>query len=270
MRTSANFFSSKERAFTFIELVIVIALIAFAYVIAMPNFTAQSTTQVMDKLNRLGGDIRSAFDLAVLNHQAYRIVFELRTGSYWLETTEQESFYLGGGDKEKEKSQREGEGDLSEKREKEMREEFNVQFEKYTSLAGDSFKDPDTDVEIPPMSPVVRAKERLQKPIWTRVQNIEWTERSLAPQLRIKDMRAEHHLSAVTLEGKEEGQDIVQLYFLPGGYVERAYIHIYYMKGDVIDEAQQPWTIITYPYRGEATLISGNEQVDLANPPEEE
>ncbi len=257
---------SKERAFTFIELIIVIALIATSYAVLMPSFTAQSTTAIMDKLNRLGVDIRSSFDLAVLNHKAYRLVFELHSGNYWLEETDAQNFYLGGGEQDIEAR----EGDLSDKREKEKREEFDIQFEKYTSLAGEVIKDPDSDMEIPPLSPVLRAKNKLQRPLWRKVKSLEWSDRTLAPQLRIKDMRAEHHLAPLTLEAKAEGEDFAHLYFLPGGYVERAYFHIYYMKGDSIDEAQAPWTITTHPYRGEALLVSGGEQVDLANPPEEE
>ncbi len=261
---SKVFSSDHKRGFTFIELIIVVAIIATGYVVLMPNFNSQSASQVLDKLNRLGSDVRSAFDLAILNHKPYRIVFHLSSGTYWLEETGAENFSLGSGDKDAK------EVDLSDKKEKEKREEFNNEFEKYTSLAGEVFKDSSGDYEIPPMSPLLKAKTRLQRPIWTRVNSIEWGERILSPQLIIKDMKAEHHTEPVTLDSRDPADNYAHLYFLPSGYVERAYIHLYYLKGDSIDESQQPWTIVTHPYRGEASSLSGLEQVDLSTPQGEE
>lgn len=253
--------SIRESAFTLIEIAIVISIMAMGYVMLMPNLRTQSVTQVMDKLNRLGSDVRSAFDLAVLTHKPYRMVFHLNSGRYWLEESDAENFYLGTGDKD---------GDLSEKREKERNEEFASQFEKYTSLAGEVFKDPSGDHEIPPMSPMIRAKDTLKRPVWKQVRSLEWGERELAPQLIIKDMKAEHHLAPATLDGRPSDENFAHIYFLPSGYVERAYIHLYYLKNDTVDESQAPWTIITHPFRGEAHLASGLEQVDLATPLVEE
>ena len=252
---------TKESAFTLIEIAIVITIIAAGYALLLPNLNNQSMTQVMDKLNRLGSDVRSAFDLAILNHKPYRLVFHLNSGKYWLEESNVETFYLGSGDKE---------GDLSEKRDKEKNEEFNTQFEKFTSLAGEVFKDASGEHEIPPMSPVIRAKDKLKRPQWTKVNSFEWNERNLDPQLRIKDMKAEHHIAPATIEGRPSDDNYAHIYFLPSGYVERAYIHLYYVKKDAVDESQTPWTITTLPFRGEAKLESGLEQVDLATPSAEE
>src|SRR5438477_923974 len=93
-------YSRKESAFTLLEIMIVIGIIVGGYVALMPNFNAQSATQVIDTLNRFGSDIRSAFDLSILNHKPYRLVFHLNTGKYWLEETQATSFYLGSGDKD--------------------------------------------------------------------------------------------------------------------------------------------------------------------------
>ena len=247
----------KQHAFTIMEILIVISIIAGAYVIVLPSLNVNSTTEEMDKLNRLASDVRSGFDLAVLNHKAFRIVFHLNSGKYWLETTEAENFYIGSGDKK--------EGDASPTRAKEQREEFDTQFEKYKSLAGETFKTAKGDAEIPPMSPVVRAKDRLQKPVWTQVKSLEWAERELTPQFIIKDIKVEHSEAPMTLEGRPAEENYAYLYFLPNGYVEKATIHLYYTKGDSIDESKQPWTIVTLPFRGEASLISGLEDTSAFN-----
>ncbi len=243
-------------AFTLIELIIVIALIASAYTVLMPNFSSQSATEVLSRLDRLSGDVRSAFDLAVLNRKTYRMVFEIHSGLYWLEETEQEDFFLA--------ATKEGEGDPSPKRAKELQDEFDAQFEKYTQLAGETVKDPDSDKEIPPISPILKAKSKLKQAVWKKVESIEWGSRQLTPLLVIKDMQAEHHPVPVTFEGTAAEEGYGHIYFFPSGYVERAYLHIYYMTGNQIDESKAPWTLVTHPYRGEATMESGLEKVDFS------
>lgn len=242
-------------AFTLIELIIVIALIASAYTLLLPNFSSQTASEVLSRLDRLSGDVRSAFDLAVLNRKTYRMVFEIHSGLYWLEETDQEDFFLA--------SSKEGEGDPSPKKAKEMQDEFETQFEKYTQLAGEAAKDPDSDKEIPQKTPVLEAKSRLKQAVWKKVESIEWGNRQLTPLLIIKDMQAEHHPAPVTYDGTGSDEAYGHIYFFPSGYVERAYLHIYYMTGSQIDESKAPWTVVTHPYRGEATVESGLEKVDF-------
>ena len=136
-------------------------------------------------------------------------------------------------------------------------------------LAGQEVKDPDTGEKLPLASPILSAKDRLQKPKWHQVQSLEWGLRKLGPQLIVKDMRSEHHGAPTSLDTVQPEEGYAHIYFLPSGYVERAYLHIYYLKDDKIDESKAPWTVVTHPYQGEASVRSGFEAIDLANLQEE-
>src|SRR3989338_11534668 len=61
------------KGFTLLELLIVLALIGFVYAVAMPSLTMRTGTQVANALGRLGDDIRSVFDLAILTNMPHRM-----------------------------------------------------------------------------------------------------------------------------------------------------------------------------------------------------
>lgn len=243
-----------ERGFTLLEVVIVCSLMALAYVIAVPNFSVQKETDTMDKINRLAGDIRNAFDTAILNHKTYRLVFQLTTGNYWLEESNRDFVRLG--DK---KLETEFYGEMV----KEKADELEAQFAKFKDIAGPGTKDPDTDEKIPATSPVLSAEEELKLPVWTKVENLEWSARSIGPDLAIKDMQAEHLLAPISIE--ESGNEAYGIiYFLPSGYVEKAFLHIYYRKDETtLDQDKKPFTLITDPFRGVAITTVGAEEVDV-------
>jgi len=247
--------SRSQSAFTLIEIIIVISLIAFVYSIAMPNFGAVSASEVATKLGRLNADIRSAYDLSVLSGRPYRLVFELKSGKYWLEETNSLDAKLGDAKIDKDPSEDEI------RREKEA---FDERFREFEDLAGETVTDPKTDTDIIPVSPVVLAKERLRGPQWARVESLEWKARSLGDGLIIKDMQAEHHQRKISLDS--DGEDARGfVYFLPTGYVEKAYWHIYYTKGDrEIDGDREPYTIETSPWEGVGSIVSGYVEVSVS------
>ncbi|MEZ4741102.1 MAG: hypothetical protein R3B45_01410 [Bdellovibrionota bacterium] len=245
-----------ESAFTLIEIIIVISLIAFVYAIAMPNLGMMGANEVAVKLGRLNSDIRSAYDLAVLSGKSYRMVFELKSGDYWLEETETPDVKLGD-----EKTP----GDPTEDEILEKKSMFDETFEEYEELAGEEVTNPESDKKIAPESPVLLAKEKLQGPEWTKVDSLEWKKRSLGDGLIIKDMQAEHHQRKVSLEVDGESARGF-IYFLPNGYVEDAYLHIYYTDNDGgINEDKEPYTIKTSPWEGVGTIIDGYEEIDLSS-----
>ena len=261
-RNFADGFSQKgvqvSRAFTLIELMITIALIAFIYTVALPNFTGLNQGRVADKLGRLNADIRSAFDQSILKHQPLRLVFHLQSGEYWLEETQAEQFYLG---------DRKEHRDLSPSEEKDKRAQFDEDFKKYKTLLGDSVKDPDKDAEVWPVSPVVSAKTALELPKWSVVSSLEWRKRELSPELIIKDIRTEHLAQAVNVE--EEPDAVAYLYFFPSGYVERMRMHIYKRRQNAALPDSKPYTLESKPWQGEGYFLSDSEEelsFEHANP----
>jgi len=246
--------STRSAGFTLIEIIIVISIVAVAYAVAIPQFSLVTGTNVAEKLGMLSGDIRSAYDMAVLRGKPHRLVFVLATGQYWLEEADRQNVFMGD-----EMIQH----DPTEEEAKLQLEEFDERFKEYETLAGQESKDAETGEAIPPSSPVLVAKERLKPAKWTRVENIEWKSRDLGPELIFKAFQAEHHEQPQTFD--ELGiKARAFLYFFPSGYAEKAYMHIGYAEGRMkIDEDKKGYTVRIKPYEGIAEVESGYEEVDL-------
>lgn len=240
-----------NQGLTLFEVVVVIALVAFVYAVAIPQFSLRSGAEAASKTARLAEDVRSAFDMAVLTGKPYRLVFELDSGKYWLETTNRQSFTLGD-TKQLNDPTPEEEADLDAADES--------AFIEYDSLAGEPIVDQETQTEFLPVSPVLKAKEHLMRPKWTKVRNLEWRDRDLGPYLMISSMRAEHHLDTQNILDLPENSRCF-LYFLPNGYVERAWIIVSYKKGSrEPDESVVPYTFKTEPYAGTLDVIATGEE----------
>lgn len=244
----------RQSGFSLIEVLIVVALIAFVYGVALPQLNLRSGAEIATNVNRLAGDIRSAYDMSVLSGKTYRMVFMLGTGDYWLEEADRDQVYLG-----EDRLDR----DLNEQEEKDLAQDVDSKFQEYTELAGRTIIDPDGDQEVAPESPILAARSRLGRPVWSKVDNMEWNARSLGPNLGIKSMQAEHH--GLKQELAEQGPESrAMLYFFPNGYVERAFIQIAYKKDDfVIDESKEGYTLITEPFEGTATIKDGWLEIDV-------
>lgn len=252
---------SHNSGFTLIEIIIVLSLMGFVFTIAMPAIFGPSANEIAGKLGRLTADIRAAYDEAVLKRKYFRLVFNLASGDYWLEMTESTNVKFGDD---------RFEVDPTEDQEKEVKAEFESQFLEYEDLAGETIHDPDSDKQIKPESPVLNAKDSLAPPVWDVVSSLEWKRRSLGDALIIRDMQAEHHKRKVSIE--EDGEKArAFIYFFPNGYVENAYIHVYYRKGDIgFDEEKEPYTIKTLPWEGVATIVDGLVEIDLTKEDEDE
>ncbi len=245
----------KQAGFSFLEILLVIVLMATVYAVAAPNLTILESSSIASKIAHFASDIRGAFDTAVLTQKPHRLVFMLETGDYWLESTESTDFALGDHILGR---------DPTEAEERDMKELFETQFEEYVELTGSEIHDGDHERVIQPISPLLKAKDKLKPTEWKKVENAEWKRRSIGPELIFQDFRAMHHESKQTFQDLGE-EARVMLYFLPAGYVEPAVIHIAYRKGkNEIDEIQQPYTIVTNPYEGTADFQSGYEEVELS------
>jgi prepilin-type N-terminal cleavage/methylation domain-containing protein len=246
--------SADERAFTLIEVLIVVALIVSVYAVALPRINLKSGAEVSSKTGQLATDIRSAFDMAVLSGFTHRLVFEFGSGDYWLERCDRETVSMGD----------DALGhDMTAEEEKAAAEQFEDHFKEYESLAGEEVRDPDTGEAIRPPSPVVSAKSELKGATWTKVDTMEWKRRTLGPYLILKDMQAEHHRELQRLEDLgPKGR--VMLYFLPGGQVERAVFHIAMRRGEAeADPNQPPYTVVTKSFEGMAEVMGGYQEVNV-------
>jgi len=234
--------------FTLIELIIVITIMALVYSVALPQLSVKTGTEVASKLGTLAGDIRASYDMAVLNRKNYRLVFHLVSGNYWLETTDLDHVLLGDDRLNH---------DPTEEEEQDLQESFDEEFAEFAELAGRDVEDIEHNRTIKPTSPLLAAKERLRPAKWTKVQDREWSARSLGPLLLVQSMQCEHHKEKQTFENFEEKARAF-MFFFPQGYAERCVIHVAYRKEwSIIDEKEQPYSIITDPFLGTATIETG-------------
>ena len=248
------FKKTSQRAFTLIEIIIVIALIGFAYTVALPNFTVKTGAELEIILGRLAVDIRSAYDRSILSKKHHRIVFDLKTGKYWLEDTDRRfiSRQTQGLDHDPTKEELE-----------EIRYQFEEDFAAYKELAGETFKDSKGVKEISLSSPVLKAKKKLAPVTWRKVESLEWQERTLEGGLRFAKIQASHHPKAVTLEDSE-GATRAVIYFHPIGLAEKA---VFYLSSDDKNEefssSSVLYTIEISPYEGTASIQSGYKEVNI-------
>ncbi len=249
-------FRKKQNAFSLLEVIMVIALIAVTYALVLPDLTMLESTAVSNKLHRLASDIRSAYDLAVLANKPHRLVFDPIKGDYWIEFTDQENFLL---------DMKDGGEDLSAEEEQDRREAFEEGFVEYEDIANQEVSVDKFDEPVVFTSPLVMAKNRLMPATWTKVSSSEWKGRSLGPELIIQSMQAEHHASLQQFDQNAENTRFF-LYFFPSGYVEKSFFHIYYRTAeDYPDEERVPYTLTTDPYKGVADYQTGRIEVNLAD-----
>ena len=157
---------SHQSAYTLLEIMIVISIIAFAYTIALPGLNSGSQTEIANSLSRFGLNIRAAIDTAVLSNRPHRLVFEFVSGKYWLETpvSDNTDWKLG----------QQVRTDPTEFEEKDKQERFKEKFEQYLEFLPEKQTDPKTDTEIPVTSPVINAQEKLAPIVWTKLTGPEW------------------------------------------------------------------------------------------------
>lgn len=134
---------------TLIEIILVIGLIAFVYVVAIPQFNLRSGLEASSKLTRLQQDIRAAYDMAILSQRTYRLAFDLEDGNYSLEMANQRDAAMP-----QEKVQFDPPPDV----EKQEQETFEQQFKEYSDAAGEPIPVGEKDEKIKPTSPVLKAE----------------------------------------------------------------------------------------------------------------
>jgi general secretion pathway protein H len=244
---------NSQTGMSLIEIIIVVSLVALVYAMAAPDLLMGKEAEVKQRVNRLAEDIRSAYDIAVLTGKYQRIVFDMRSGDYWLETTDSERVVMGSQELDRDPVQAD---------EQEVEAQFNERFKEYETLAGSEVQDPSDESVIKPTSPILQAKSALQGVKWTKVQSGEWDTRNLGPELVIQGMQTEHHRAQQTAETVGEG-GVCVLYFFPEGYVEKAVIYLNEAEYSG-DNKRPPYSIITEPYEGMAEIFPEYKEVDVS------
>lgn len=75
----------QQDGFSLFEIIIVLALIGTIAVVIIPNLKLSIDSQMSASLRNLTGQIRSAYDDAIFTGRIHRMIFDLKTGEYWVE-----------------------------------------------------------------------------------------------------------------------------------------------------------------------------------------
>lgn len=102
----------QSKAFTLIELLIVICLVAIITGLAVSNFGQISNTQLRTQTNKLAAALKYTFGRAVSHGLYMRMVFDFEQDAYWVEASEQPVFLSK---KKRSEDQEEGEQNFSAK-----------------------------------------------------------------------------------------------------------------------------------------------------------
>ena len=245
--------NKSNAGFTLIEIVVVVALMVSVYAVIAPQVARMTGNNVNTVLGRLNGDVRAAYDMAVLHNKNYRLAFDFKDHKYWLEVLVQGKFLISDPDSEVSQFKEFGDQEQAEAA-------FEEWFSTYENLAGEEYKDPDSDEVIKPASPVLAAKSKLKDlelPKWEKVENLEWAVREIAPTLLWMGIQTENTSEYFSWETLGENK-VVYINFFPSGYVERAFLHIGYDDGNgKPDNNEKPYTLITFPNQGISNLEVG-------------
>lgn len=82
IRTSKN---SRRTGFTLLEVLIVVAIMVMVVAMAMPGIGVATRASLESCTRDLATTIRSAFDEAQLQGRVFRVVFDLKENTYWVE-----------------------------------------------------------------------------------------------------------------------------------------------------------------------------------------
>jgi len=82
LRSEANFMCRLKKAFTMVEIIVVVFILSIVSMIAIPMLSSAADTQVRSAANILAADIEYAKNLAISHQKNYSIVFDISNNIY--------------------------------------------------------------------------------------------------------------------------------------------------------------------------------------------
>jgi len=84
--TSHHSDSEWQSGFTLIELIVVVALIALLSAFALPTISSYFQISIHTTARELASTIKEAYNGTVVTGNVYRLVYDLKEGTYWVES----------------------------------------------------------------------------------------------------------------------------------------------------------------------------------------
>jgi len=250
---------NKIRAFSLIEILIVIAIIGLVMYIVAPQMGLVSLVSTQTALTNLTRTIKTAYNYSVINRTTHRIVFDLKNNIYWVEASNEKSLIT------KSKIERE----KTESEEREWKEEIDAELE---TLKIDSQK---TDVifgeegeerKITYNSPLLEAKQKEAQTAFRKIKVPNIKHMLLSDDYHFEAVQTQHHTKKITAPTEDDPPDEeykAYMYFLSNGYVERAVIYIAEKNTEIEDPDRMVYTIITNPLSGETEVHNEYKEISF-------
>jgi general secretion pathway protein H len=207
--------TNNARAFTLLEIMIVIVLLSLLMAVAIPSLGALSGTRLKESASVLGGAVRDTFARTALSGKSARIVFDIDGNSWWVEEAQ------------------------SVVRLKPFKVEKDREGRVVLDAADKRVENVDADTKD--------AKEQsklqlLSPPAFQKVEGDFGQPQVLPSDVHFKSVWMEHLDERAT-----KGQ--AALFFFPGGYAEEAHI---VLTDD--DRGERTITVVLQPLTGEVFL----------------
>lgn len=74
-----------SKGFTLIEMLVVISLIVMIFVLAMPNISSSFRLSLSSTARGMASVITEAYNASVITGKVYRVAFDLKKNTYWIE-----------------------------------------------------------------------------------------------------------------------------------------------------------------------------------------
>lgn len=224
----------RERGFTLIEILFVLAIVALITGGAVRGFRSLAKSDLRAGTAHLSGAIRYLFDRASTTGKYHRLVLDLNEGRYWAEISDDKFYVPREAESQFDRRRREEEeakGDEEEKRKAEKREEAT----KGSSYEYSGSFDP-TKIEAgdfrPKRARFAAFKETALKPVTLKKTSIKiagvYTPR----------------LTDEVVAGR------AYIYFFPMGQTEPAIVHLSDPEGDTV------YSIVVHPLTGRTRIIN--------------
>jgi general secretion pathway protein H len=217
----------RQRAFTIIELMVGMAIMALIMGSAIYGVRALARSDLRGSASKLAGAIRYCFDRSVTTGNYFRIVLDLDKNVYWAERSENRAYIA----RDKEDSPGKGKAfdqDAAEKKKDELEAKEKEELASRGGLAA--------TLEPPP------------KPKRAKFQTFK---DATLPQVKLKKTKLFDIYTPRQREPYTSGK--AYLYFFPDGHTERSIIRL--TDGDDF------YTLVVYPLTGRVEVKSGKMDI---------
>lgn len=246
---------SSHSGFTLLETILVLALFGAIAALILPNIGLTIDSRMAMALRELTGTLRSTYDHAVLTGRIHRLVFNLRSGEYWVEASPM-GFTGRPSVQNSEKTSAELRAEDSRAR---LLEDLEKASGEVRRAAGGN-----ADRSYAVRSILVVQRGVLRQTKWAEVEDMILTRRTLPAGLLFWSVATDGMDKPMLYSERREGENAF-VYFYPWGEAIRAQIQLASQapEGGGLDEKSPRNTIVLDALTGQSSILEGLQEADF-------